>query len=206
MPLDSDTPLADERLDVKFYPYKEDGPFKGVVHVRITMPGDKNNIIDRPASEYDKQRFQRHWLNYQMATTDQQVIGTPLSQWRTERPEEISDGQLQELFILKFNSVEQLAMASDAQIQRVGMGAAGLRERARTYLSSKNAQASGAELANLKAENASMKAMMEQILAQQAAPPTPRKNKPPRRPYIRKKDRILADAKHTAPAGAAGSE
>ncbi|HEV8492400.1 MAG TPA: hypothetical protein VGR76_09010, partial [Candidatus Angelobacter sp.] len=176
MPLDSDTPNADAQLQVTFYEYKEDGPWKGVPHVRIMTPGDKTSIIDRPARDDDKRRFQRQWLHFQMKSTDMQVIGTPLSQWRQDRPDEISQGQLEELFILKFMSVEQVAMASDTQVQRVGIGAAGLRERARSYLSAKNAQASGAELAALKAENEAMKAQMAALMTaiqNQLAPQEP---------------------------------
>jgi hypothetical protein len=42
-----------------------------------------------------------------------------------------------ELQILKFQTVEQVATASDSQVQKVGMGAAGLRELAKTFLNLK---------------------------------------------------------------------
>jgi hypothetical protein len=153
MRLDSDVDNADSQLHVEFYTYDEDGPWKGSAHVRIVTPGDKTNIIDRPARDSDKRRFQRQWLHYQRANSDHLIVGTPLSAWRQERPEELTDGQLQELTILKFLSVEQVAMASDTQVMRMGMGAMGLRVRARTYLSSKNAQVSGAALATAQARD-----------------------------------------------------
>lgn len=175
MSLESDVPNADAQLEVKFYYFEGEGRFKGVPHVRIISPGDKLNINDRPASEFDKMRFQRQWLHFQSDSTKEQIIGTALTEWRKDRPEELSDGQLQELMILKFMSVEQVAMASDAQIQRVGMGAQGLRERARTYLNAKNAQASGAALERANDELLMLKAAFERMQAQmlemKTAPP-----------------------------------
>lgn len=168
MPLDSDAPNADAQLHVKFYEHDRE-PYKGVPFVRIMIPGDKTNIYDQPARDHHKQRFPRHWLHYQMKHSDASVIGTPLMVWHRERPEEFTEGQLGELSILKFQTVEQLATASDAQIQRVGMGAAGLRERARQFLSAKNAQTSGAELANAQAEIAALRAMVEGLAANASA-------------------------------------
>lgn len=174
-PLESDTQNADAQLQVTFYHFKGEGMWNGVPHVRIISPGDSLNIIDRPASEFDKARFHRQWLFFQADATKNEIVGTPLSQWRTERPEEISDGQLQELLILKFMSVEQVAMASDSQVQRVGIGAQGLRERARSYINSKNAQAAGAELSKAQDELLMLKSAMERMAAQmqamQSAPP-----------------------------------
>ena len=66
------------------------------------------------------------------------VIGTPLAEWNAKFPEELSEYQMQELFILKFQTIEQLANATDAQIQRIGMNAQGLRSNAKRYLVSKN--------------------------------------------------------------------
>ena len=159
--LDSDVANADTLLHVEFYTFEAEGnQWNGTPHIRIVTPGDKTNIIQRPVRESDKLRFQRQWLHYQMKNSENQVIGIPLSQWRSERPDELSDGQMQELSILKFLSVEQVANATDNQIMRVGMGAAGLRERARSYLSSKNAQTSGAELEALKAQVAALTAAL----------------------------------------------
>lgn len=167
MSLDSDIANADAQLHVEFYEYTKDDAWKGKPYVRIMVPGDKTNIVDRPARESDKVRFQRQWMHFQMNRPGGEVIGTPLYDWHKDRPDELTEGQLAELTILKFLSVEQVAMASDTQIMRVGMGAAGVRERARAYLSSKNAQASGAELEALKAQIAALTA---QVAGQTAAP------------------------------------
>lgn len=182
MPLDSDVPNADLNLQVEFYVFEGDGMWKGVPHVRITTPGDKTNRPDRPASDDDKRRFQREWLHFQARTSGDLVIGTPLLTWREERPDDLTDGQMQELMILKFLSVDQLAMASDTQVARVGMGAVGLRERARRYLAAKNAQASGAALERAQDELFMMKAAMERMQAQmlelKTAPPKEEVHRP----------------------------
>jgi hypothetical protein len=178
MSLDSDIPNPDANLQVTFYTYEGEGMWKGVPHVRIITPGDKTNIPDRPAREDDKRRFQREWLHFQMKENADLVVGTPLLTWREERPDDLTDGQLQELLILKFLSVEQVAMSSDSQCAKIGMGAMGLRERAKRYLAGKNAQASGQEIADLKA----MVAQLATQLAAQAAPaPAPTKPAPARK-------------------------
>lgn len=165
MPLDSDITNADAQLHVEFYEYKGEGPDKGKHFVRIVVPGDKTNVIDQPAREDHKVRFSRQWLHYQMKNTDAGVVGVPLLQWHSDRPEELTDGQLSELHVLKFLTVEQVATASDAQVMRIGMGGAGIRERARSYLSAKNAQTSGAALEKQAAELAELRQMVAQMQA-----------------------------------------
>lgn len=177
MPLDSDVANADSQLHVEFYEYEKE-PYKGKPFVRIMVPGDKTNIIDQPAREDHKRRFPRQWYHFQMANSADQVVGMSLALWNKERPEELTDGQLIELGILKFQTVEQVARASDAQLQRVGMGASGLRERARSYLSSKNAAESGAEMEALKAQVAQLTAMLSgtgKLHAETAPRPSPDK-------------------------------
>lgn len=164
--LDSDVNNADAQLHVEFYT-KEDGPRKGKAYVRIMAPGDKTNIIEQPARDDHKQRFPRQWLYFQMQQNEDaaQQIGTPLSQWHRDYPEEVNKDQIAELNILKFVTVEQLALASDGQLQRVGMGAVGLREKARQYLNRKNRTESNAELADTKRQLAELQAQLAELTA-----------------------------------------
>ena len=164
--LDSDVNNADAQLHVEFYT-KEDGPKKGRAYVRIMAPGDKTNIIEQPAKDDHKQRFPRQWLYFQMQQNEDaaQQIGTPLSQWHRDYPEEVNKDQIAELNILKFVTVEQLALASDGQLQRVGMGAVGLREKARKYLNRKNRTESNAELADTKRQLAELQAQLAELTA-----------------------------------------
>jgi len=205
MALDSDVSNADAQLHVEFYEYDKE-PFKGRPFVRIIVPGDKTNVIDQPARDDHKRRFQRQWLYFLSKSTDNQLIGTPLSTWHTERPEELTEGQLSELIILKFQTVEQVATASDSQIMRMGMGAAGIRQRAQTYLSSKNAQTSGAELQQAKAEIETLKAMVAQIAQLQASQPlVATKLKGKRGGYRPRKPKAIENVNNdNAPIGATG--
>jgi len=172
--LDSDVNNADSHLHVEFYTYDRE-PFKDRPFVRIIVPGDKTNVVDQPVNEDHKQRFPRQWLHYQMSQSDAPVIGTPLNQWHIDQPEEFSDYQMAELQVLKFQSVEQVATASDSQLQRIGMGAMGLRERARAYLTGKNQSENTTELSETKKKLQELEAQMAMILENQRKPGRSRK-------------------------------
>ncbi len=165
MPLDSDDPQADAKLFVEFYEHKRE-PYVGVPFVKIMTPGDQLNIYDQPATEQHKMRFAQHWLAFQMrqSGSDVSAIGTPLATWGEERPNEVSGGQLTELGILRFQTVEQVASASDAQIQRIGMGGAGLRERARTFLAQRNRSETDAALEAERARGDRLEAQMAALM------------------------------------------
>ena len=176
MALDSDINNADAQLHVEFYA-REDGPKKGAPYVRIQAPGDKTNVIDQPVRDDHKERFPRQWLYFQMQQSEGAAaqIGTPLSQWHKDASEEINRDQIAELSILKFLTVEQLALASDGQLQRIGMGGVGLRERARQYLNRKNRVESSAELEDTKRQLAQLQAQMAALTAEK-----PRRGRPPK--------------------------
>jgi hypothetical protein len=161
--LDSDVNNADSGLHVEFFHHTEKE--REMQFVRIQNPGDKLNIIERPVEEDDKRRFPRQWLYFQMKNSEGQVLGTPLADWHKDCPDELNKGQLEELQILKFQAVEQLATASDAQLQKVGMGSTGLREKARLYLTNKNKSESTKELEKTRAELDELKAQMAELLA-----------------------------------------
>ena len=165
--LDSDINNADSQLHVEFYT-REEGHNKGMPYVRIMAPGDKTNIIDQPLRDDHKQRFPRQWLYYQMQQTETaaEQIGTPLTQWWKDVPEDINKDQVAELAILKFVTVEQLALASDNQLQRIGMGAVGLREKARMYLNRKNRSEANSELEDTKRQLAELQAQMAKLIDQ----------------------------------------
>ena len=173
MPLDSDISNADSQLHVEFYMFDK-APYKDMPFVRIMVPGDKTNIIEQPAREHHKERFIRQWLHFQSKNSDGLVIGTKLEQWNKDKPEDFNDHQLAELQILKFQTVEQVATATDAQLQRIGMGAAGLRERARGYLTQRNQSESSSELAKTRSELDELKAQMASLMSQRK-PGRPRK-------------------------------
>lgn len=167
MPLDSDIQNADERLHVQFYVNDKDKTHTGKTFIRIVVPGDQLNVVDRPMRENDKQRFPRQWLFHQMQNNEIPLAGTPLSDWHKDRPDEITEVQMNELHILRFQVVEQVAMASDAQLQRIGMGGVGLRSHAQAYLQFKRGDQASTELEQTKREMAELKEQMAQLLAAQ---------------------------------------
>jgi hypothetical protein len=165
--IDSDVANADSLLHVEFY-VSDDEDHKGKPFVRIVVPGDKTNIIEQPVREDHKQRFPRQWLYFQMKQNEQEgavLPGVPLRVWAQDEPETLNKSRMEELQILKFQTVEQIATSSDAQLQRVGMGAAGLREKARLYLTRKNRADSSAELDTTRKELEELKAQMAELLA-----------------------------------------
>ena len=170
MALDSDVFNAYTLLHVEFYVYDKD-PYKDKPFVRIIVPGDKTTIIDQPVRDDHKQRFARQWLYFQMQNNNAEVIGVPLSQWVKDDPENFNDMQMAELQIFKFQTVEQVATASDSQLQRIGMGAVGLREQARRYLQVKNQSSSQTELEKTRKEVEELKAQMAQLLEKKVGRP-----------------------------------
>ncbi len=170
MGLDSDIRNADSQLFVEFYTFEHPSsdvqkPYQDVPFVRIVVPGDKTNVVEQPVRDSHKQRFPRQWLHYQMQNSNADVIGTPLKDWHIARPAEFNQMQMEELSILKFQTVEQVATASDMQLQKVGMGAAGLRERARAYLMNKNQSDSQIEMEKTKQELADLKEQLSAFMA-----------------------------------------
>jgi len=165
MGLDSDVHNADSHLHVEFYHFT-DARFKDEPFVRIMVPGDKTNIIEEPVKEYHKERFPRQWLYFQMKNSEGSVIGTLLDEWQKARPKEFSANQMAELQILKFQTVEQVATATDSQLQKVGMGGTGLRDSARSYLLTKNQSESASELEETRKELDILKQQMQSLMAE----------------------------------------
>lgn len=117
----------DSRLAVQFYPHRIKNEFESerqgrpvwadVDFVKIFVPGDPTTVIDTPVREEHKKRFPLHWAHYQNSHGgDTKEIGTPLADWPR-----LSVAQVEELRALKFYTVEAVANASDAALQRIGM-------------------------------------------------------------------------------------
>jgi hypothetical protein len=146
MGLDTDIQAADSQLLVKFYE-REYGPEKGRDFIRIDIPGNQTLQIDTFAKEQYRRRFPHHWLRYQMEKDGNPIMsGITLDDWMKDRPDDLNPDQLAELQHFKFQTVEQLAMASDQAIQRIGMGGEGLRAKAQFYVKAKNKSSLSSEL------------------------------------------------------------
>lgn len=142
-------------------------------YVRIMVPGDKQSEWIQAVTEAHKQRFPKQWLAWQISEGlvggEEDIPGWKLSEW-----EEVGQDLLHELTYLRFQTVEQLAGASDKQIQGIGIGGLNLREKARVALRNRMGsetraalEADRAEKDELKRELAEMKEQMAQLLAVQ---------------------------------------
>ena len=134
--------------------------YKDVPFVRIMVPGDNTNVIERKAKDEDKRRFPEAWAQYQRGESTGHS-GTPLEQWP-----QITKAQVKEAKYLEVHTVEQLAALSDSQCQRLGMGYLELRTKAKAYLTAAADGAAvaqqAAEIERLRAEIADLKALMQQ--------------------------------------------
>lgn len=97
--------------------------------VRIMIPGDKNNILDRPASEHDKRRFPRQFEQFKAGVKEEdQIVGTRLRDWPPA-----SRAQVLELEYLGVKTVEQLGELRDDVVSRVP-GMRDLKDIAKAWL------------------------------------------------------------------------
>lgn len=101
--------------------------FKDMEYVEIMAPGNLNNIVRRPASEADKQRFPGAYRAFKAGLGDY-VEGTPLTEvmW-------ITKSQAAELSYHGIRSLEHLAEVADTVCVKIP-GLMTLREKARKYL------------------------------------------------------------------------
>ena len=119
-----------------FLSSKEGRPiFEDKIYCEYYPAGSTLLKMDVPAYDHHKQRFAKQWAYYQTTQGgDSRDIGTPLSQWPILSPADVEN-----LRGMKFNTIENIAAASDGTLQALGMGAAGLaphvlRARAQAYL------------------------------------------------------------------------
>ncbi len=181
----------DKSLSVRFYSKAEKNEFESqkqgrpiffdVDMVQIFLPGDDKNIINTYARDDHKTRFPLHWAHYinKRAGDAQMINKTPLTEWTR-----LTASQAEELRAMKFFAVEDIANASDAALQRIGMvggmGAFAFREAAQRFLKIAAGDAQDAKLqealaaqTQANAELQSQMATMQQQLAALAAKSAP---------------------------------
>lgn len=81
--------------------------FDDVEWVKIMAPGDRLNIIDRPACEEDRIRFARPYQAFKEKKVEHGG-GTPLAEWPV-----VTRSQAEELKYFGFHTVEHIANATD---------------------------------------------------------------------------------------------
>jgi hypothetical protein len=162
-----------------------------IPYVTIMKPGDSTSIIHVPVREDHKHRWPRQWLSFQI---EEGLIdgGADLPGWKLEDWPEINQDpeSLRNLKHMRFYTVEQIAGASDAQVQRMGLGGMGIREAAKHALRAKVGLDVRAEIAakdKVIHEQGERLARLEALFMKNAEPvaadPIPEK---PKRKYNRK--------------------
>ena len=169
----------DSLLAVEFYMHepedvhaseREGRVVKGpaIPYVRIQAAGDHTSVMESPVQEQHKRRWPDRWLYFQiqnnMVEGAAEIPGWKLEEWTHLNPE-----QVRELKYMRFSVVEQVANASDAQCQKMGMQGYGLREKAREALRArvgadvkKEMDRKDAEIAELKEKMARFEAFMNE--------------------------------------------
>lgn len=203
----------DAALVVKFYSKAVHQPFasttenrpiyQDVDYIQIFTPGNQLNIVDTPVRQEHKSRFPQQWALYQQGKGDGSTVGTPVNQWPF-----LSAAQAEEFRGVKFFTVEQLANASDAQLQSLGMiggmNPMMVRERAKAFLGMAASTAPAAHDAQEKAElKAQVEALNRQVQAMlnagisPAATPAKRGRKP--KAATVSAENVVKDEEITAP-------
>jgi hypothetical protein len=198
--LDSDT--QGNFLKVQFYdrdveiPYltSEQGRpiYKTQTYVKIEIPGNRLLTVDTLAEPGHKVRFPVEYAAYSNNRhTDEFINGTPLSEWPM-----VSRAQALELKHFNFHTVEQVAQASDAQLNNVGMslgmGGVAFRAKAQAFLDAAKDSSvvqkqadelmkRDQEIEDLKQANKLMAERMEALFAKlETKEEPPRRGRPPK--------------------------
>lgn len=131
-------------------------------YITIMVPGDKLNVVSRPASDLDRRRFSQKYAAFK-AGQAQAESGTPL-----ESVPWISREQVEELKFFNVRSLEHLANLSDVHAQKF-LGINTLRQRARDHIQLAKEQAPAlrltAELRQRDDKIAEMETQMAALLA-----------------------------------------
>ena len=125
--------------------------------VRIFIPGDKHNVVERRVTDAIRQRYPKHYAAFKK-TQELAPEGTLIDNWPL-----LARNQVYELKAANVFTLEQLAGLSDEQLGAIGIGGRALRNHAKAYL--ENAE-KGRLPAQVVAENESLKNQV-QLLTQQ---------------------------------------
>jgi hypothetical protein len=116
-------------------------------YVRIMVPGDKDNIVQRPVRVNDMERWPKQWQAFENRR-EQPLEGTPLAEWPG-----LTRSQCDELAHFGVKTVEALAGMPDSVAQKF-MGIQSLKRKAQDYI---DAAKSSAPFDQLREENVMLK-------------------------------------------------
>ncbi len=150
--------------------------FTDVVFVRIHQPGERLNVIDRPATDDDRRRFPMQWQQFTQQK-QQTPEGTPVDLLYPEQPAIAAM-----LRASHVHTIEHLANLSANAIENLGMGAQTHVNNARRYIEA-SAKGAGSTAARKQIEDlqsqlrvaneqiALLKSTVQQMQATQAGAP-----------------------------------
>lgn len=164
-------PAGDEKLHVTFRlePLKDEAAsreqgrpiFKEVEFIKIAVPGQKTEIVERVVREKDRERFARQYDRWKRNGEQEALIGTPLAEWPG-----ITRSQVEELKHFNVRSVEQLANLSDGNAQKFP-GIQALKAKAKDYLEKAKGNAPLEKMrAELSERDNQIEALRRQLLEQ----------------------------------------
>jgi bifunctional DNA-binding transcriptional regulator/antitoxin component of YhaV-PrlF toxin-antitoxin module len=161
-----DSRKGDEHLAIRFFrkaarddvASAADGVmrFKEVDMIQIMVPGDRDNIIVRPAGAGDIRRFSKQYEDWKRNETSEQLNGTPLELWG-----KASLAQIEEYRYIGVRTIEQLGALSDAACMKLP-GALEMKRKAQAFL---EVQKDEAPLRKVQAELE----QRDQVIAEMAA-------------------------------------
>jgi len=125
--------------------------------VRIIIPGDKHNIVERRVRESDKQRWPKQWEAYRKME-DYVPEGTLIDTWPM-----LSKGQVYELKGNNIFTVEQIAELADDRLSALGLGGRLLRKHAQAFIETAKR---GAVPAQLVSENETLRGQVNLLVSQ----------------------------------------
>jgi hypothetical protein len=167
----------DAKLIVSFFPRVLRDNFKSkeagrpihytVDFIQIVVPGDRLRVVEREASDYDKERFAAKWAMYK-AGKQEEVKGTLLTTWGVMSPNIAADYSA-----MGVKTVEQLADADELLITNLGMGGRDWKTRAQAYL------AATGQSTTLLEEIVALKARLAMVEKETTPTPSAVEEKPP---------------------------
>jgi hypothetical protein len=102
--------------------------FKELDMIQIMVPGDRDNVIVRPAGEGDIRRFSKQYEDWKRNATSEQLNGIPLEMWG-----KLSLAQIEEYRYIGVRSVEQLSQLADVACMKLP-GALEMKRKAAAFL------------------------------------------------------------------------
>jgi hypothetical protein len=144
-----------------------------IPYIRICRPGDRDTILETPVRNDHKARFPQKWLAWQIKEGLVEGVNDEVPGWKIDEWPVVKADQLHELKYMRFHTVEQIAMATDAQVQRMGIGGIGLREQAKLALKERSRVEYKVEMDAKQKELDDMRERMAKMEAFMASMPAP---------------------------------